>query len=99
MRNFRKTQSEGDLEPCSSLVGLESVSPSPMNSSETEHAVSRRMVSHWVKGQSSPDSPRDAPRDAFEPDLHSEDYNSWEAGVSVEEMRNLQREFVGYGTL
>lgn len=83
------------------------------DSSQTTEYRKREMVLDWVAapggresypsrldgGQpSSPERAQVGYRDTMSPDPSSpEDYNSWEASISVEEMRRLQREFGGSG--
>lgn len=48
--------------------------------------------------QSTPERAQLGYRDTISPDPSSpEDYNSWEASISIEEMRRLQRELGGSG--
>jgi hypothetical protein len=105
--NVRRTQSENNVQ--SRLISLEPLPSSSMKSKTPDD----RGVMDWDEQPSSPgffkEDPLGTPgrrnsavclsddlRTTF-PAPSSEDYNSWEAGVSAEEMQKLGRELVGFG--
>jgi hypothetical protein len=114
VRNIQKSQSDDGREPWPTSLGSDSMLFSYV-SSEKQNIASRRTVPDCVQGASTTEFSREDPpctparrnggvflRDDLltrSPTSSSEDYNSWEAGISMEEMRMLQRELVGSGTL